>query len=159
MAVTLKIFKVMGVNVKVAKKVLHFTKEKKEIYVAKADRGDVIGPDKIAELIAKDTGARPAQVKMILNTLTDSMITWLEEGHGVKLGNFGSFMPSVKSASSENPEEVGVKRMRLTFYPSKDLYTKVGAISYSKESLPQNEEENPETEPDNGETGGGTEMD
>ena len=149
----------MGVNIKVAKKVLHFTKEKKEIYVAKADRGDVIGPDKIAELIAKDTGARPAQVKMILNTLTDSMITWLEEGHGVKLGNFGSFMPSVRSASSENPEEVGVKRMRLTFYPSKDLYTKVGAISYSKESLPQNEEENPETEPGNGNTDQGTEMD
>lgn len=149
----------MGINVKVAKKVLHFTKEKKEIYVAKADRGDVIGPEKIAELIAKDTGARPAQVKMILNTLTDSMITWLEEGHGVKLGNFGSFMPSVKSASSENPDEVGVKRMRLTFYPSKDLYTKVGAISYSKESLPQNEEENPDTEPDNGDTDQGSEMD
>ena len=149
----------MGINVKVAKKVLHFTKEKKEIYVAKADRGDVIGPDKIAELIAKDTGARPAQVKMILNTLTDSMITWLEEGHGVKLGNYGSFMPSVRSASSENPEKVGVKRMRLTFYPSKDLYTKVGAISYSKESLPQDEEENPETEPDNGDTDQGSEMD
>lgn len=134
----------MGVNLKIQKKVLHFTKEKKEIYVAKADRGDVIGPDKIAELIAKDTGARPAQVKMILNTLTDSMITWLEEGHGVKLGNFGSFMPSVRSASSEDPAEVGVKRMRLTFYPSKDLYTKVGAISYSKESLSNTEEEEPE---------------
>lgn len=148
----------MGVNIKTQKKVLHFTQEKKQIYVARVERGDVIGPDKIAELIAKDTGARPAQVKMILNTLTDSMITWLEEGHGVKLGNFGSFMPSVKSASSENPEEVGVKRMRLTFYPSKDLYTKVGAISYSKESLPQNEAEDSETEPDNGSGGGGTEM-
>lgn len=148
----------MGVNIKTQKKVLHFTQEKKQIYVARVERGDVIGPDKIAELIAKDTGARPAQVKMILNTLTDSMITWLEEGHGVKLGNFGSFMPSVKSASSENPEEVGVKRMRLTFYPSKDLYTKVGAISYSKESLPQNKTEDSETEPDNGSGGGGTEM-
>lgn len=148
----------MGVNIKTQKKVLHFTQEKKQIYVARVERGDVIGPDKIAELIAKDTGARPAQVKMILNTLTDSMITWLEEGHGVKLGNFGSFMPSVKSASSENPEKVGVKRMRLTFYPSKDLYTKVGAISYSKESLPQNETEDSETEPDNGSGGGGTEM-
>ena len=46
----------MGMNVKISKKVLHFTKEKKEIYVAQADRGDVIDSDKIAELIAKDTG-------------------------------------------------------------------------------------------------------
>ena len=148
----------MGVNVKIRKKVLNFTEEKKEIYVAEADRGDVIDAKKIAKLIAQDTGARPAQVEMILNSLTNSMITWLEEGHGVKLGNFGSFMPSVRSDSNEDPEKVGVKRMRLTFYPSKDLYTKVGAISYSKESLKSSEEETPETG-DSTDTGsGGTEM-
>lgn len=149
----------MGMNVKIRKKTLNFTKEKKQIYVAQADRGDVIDADKIAALIAQDTGARPAQVKMILNTLTDSMITWLEEGHGVKLGNFGSFMPSVKSDSSEDPNEVGVKRMRLTFYPSKDLSRRVGAISYSKESLSNSEtSEEEETEKPNLDEGG-TEMD
>ena len=149
----------MGMNVKIRKKTLNFTKEKKQIYVAQADRGDVIDADKIAALIAQDTGARPAQVKMILNTLTDSMITWLEEGHGVKLGNFGSFMPSVKSDSSEDQNEVRVKRMRLTFYPSKDLSRRVGAISYSKESLSNSETtEEEETEKPNPDEGG-TEMD
>lgn len=148
----------MGVNVKIRKKVLNFTEEKKEIYVAEADRGDVIDAKKIAKLIAQDTGARPAQVEMILNSLTNSMITWLEEGHGVKLGNFGSFMPSVRSDSNEDPEKVGVKRMRLTFYPSKDLYTKVGAISYSKESLKSSEEETPETGGSTDPGNGGTEM-
>lgn len=149
----------MGMNVKIRKKTLNFTKEKKQIYVAQADRGDVIDADKIAALIAQDTGARPAQVKMILNTLTDSMITWLEEGHGVKLGNFGSFMPSVKSDSSEDPNEVGVKRMRLTFYPSKDLSRRVGAISYSKESFSNSEtSEEEETEKPNPDEGS-TEMD
>jgi predicted histone-like DNA-binding protein len=148
----------MGVNVKIRKKVLNFTEEKKEIYVAEADRGDVIDAKKIAKLIAQDTGARPAQVEMILNSLTNSMITWLEEGHGVKLGNFGSFMPSVRSDSNEDPEKVGVKRMRLTFYPSKDLYTKVGAISYSKESLKYSEEETPETGGSTDTGSGGSEM-
>lgn len=149
----------MGINAKIRKRVLHFTKEKKEIFVAEADRGDVIDSDKIAMLIAQDTGARPAQVKMILNTLTDSMITWLEEGHGVKLGNFGSFMPSIKSDSNEEMEKVGVKRIRLTFYPSKDLSRRVSSIGYSIDNLPKTEEDN-ETEttnptPDDG----GTEMD
>lgn len=148
----------MGVNVKIRKKVLNFTEEKKEIYVAEADRGDVIDAKKIAKLIAQDTGARPAQVEMILNSLTNSMITWLEEGHGVKLGNFGSFMPSVRSDSNEDPEKVGVKRMRLTFYPSKDLYTKVGAISYSKENLKSSEEETPETGGSTDTGSSGTEM-
>lgn len=145
----------MGVNVIVSKMKLNFTEEKKEIYVAKADRGDVIDTDKIARLIAQDTGARPAQVKMILNALTDSMITWLEEGHGVKLGNFGSFMPSVRSASSEDPNEVGVKRMRLTFYPSKDLSNRVGGISYSKEnSYATNEKTENEVTPEGGQEDG-----
>lgn len=148
----------MGVNVKVRKRVLNFTKEKRELYIAEADRGDVIDADKIAKLIAQDTGARPAQVKMILNTLTDSMISWLEEGHGVKLGNFGSFMPSIKSASSENADEVGVKKVRLTFYPSKDLARRVGAISHNKESLPNSETEDEEEGNNPSPDTGGSEM-
>lgn len=148
----------MPVNVKVRKRTLYFTEEKKEIYVAEADRGNVIGPDKIAELIAKDTGARPAQVKMILNTLTDSMIAWIEEGHGVKLGNFGSFMPSVKSASNEDPSKVGVKRTKLTFYPSKTLADKVREVNISTEN-PYNSDD-AEAEPETPDTGndGGTSM-
>ena len=148
----------MGMNVKVRKKVLHFTKEKKEIYVAQADRGDVIDSDKIAELIAKDTGARPAQVKMILNTLTDSMISWIEEGHGVKLGNFGSFMPSVKSASNEDPDKVGVKRLKLTFYPSKALWKRVNEVSYSTENLLNSEGSSSDGGDSPEEEGGSTEM-
>ena len=148
----------MGVNVKIRKRTLNFTEEKKQIYVAEADRGDVIDAKKIAQLIAQDTGARPAQVEMILNSLTNSMITWLEEGHGVKLGNFGSFMPSVRSASSEDPDEVGVKRMRLTFYPSKDLSKKVGSISYSKENLKSSDDKEEDDNTTPGESGGSTEM-
>ena len=148
----------MGVNVKIRKRTLNFTEEKKQIYVAEADRGDVIDAKKIAQLIAQDTGARPAQVEMILNSLTNSMITWLEEGHGVKLGNFGSFMPSVRSASSEDPEEVGVKRVRLTFYPSKDLSKKVGSIGYSKESLKSSDDKEEDDKTSSGEEGGSTEM-
>ena len=148
----------MGVNVKIRKRTLNFTEEKKQIYVAEADRGDVIDAKKIAQLIAQDTGARPAQVEMILNSLTNSMITWLEEGHGVKLGNFGSFMPSVRSASSEDPEEVGVKRVRLTFYPSKDLSKKVGSIGYSKESLKSSDDKEEDDKAPSGEEGGSTEM-
>lgn len=118
----------MALNLKVKKRVLNFTKEKKEVYVATPDRGNTIDAEKIAELIAQDTGARPAQVKMILDTLIDSMMTWLEEGHGVQLGSFGSFMPSVKSKSSDDPGEVEVRRTRLVFYPSKELVARVGAI-------------------------------
>ena len=121
----------MGVSVIVQKRVLKFTENEKTVYVAKAQRGDVIMPDKIAKYVAKDTGAPQAQVKMILDTLVESMMDWIEEGHGVKLGNFGSFMPTAKSASSEIPEEVGVKRMWVTFYASKQLKERLDEVKYS----------------------------
>ena len=121
----------MGVSVTIQKRVLKFTENEKTVYVAKAQRGDVIMPDKIAKYVAKDTGAPQAQVKMILDTLVESMMDWIEEGHGVKLGNFGSFMPTAKSASSEIPEEVGVKRMWVTFYASKLLKERLDGVKYS----------------------------
>ena len=124
----------MGVSVTVQKRVLKFTENEKTVYVAKAQRGDVIMPDKIAKYVAKDTGAPQAQVKMILDTLVESMMDWIEEGHGVKLGNFGSFMPTAKSASSEDPEEVGVKRMWVTFYASKQLKNRLDEVKYSTEN-------------------------
>jgi predicted histone-like DNA-binding protein len=124
----------MGVSITVQKRVLKFTENEKTVYVAKAQRGDVIMPDKIAKYLAKDTGAPQAEVKMILDTLVESMMDWIEEGHGVKLGNFGSFMPTAKSASSEDPEEVGVKRMWVTFYASKQLKNRLDEVKYSTEN-------------------------
>lgn len=124
----------MGVSVAIQKRVLNFTEEAKTMYVAKAQRGDVIMPDKIAKYVAQDTGARPAQVKMILDTLVESMMDWIEEGHGVKLGNFGSFMPTVKSASSEVPDEAGVKRVWVTFYAGKELRERLDSVKYSTEN-------------------------
>lgn len=119
----------MALDIKKEKRTLNFTEDKKEVYVAKADRNNVIDTEKMAEEIAMDTGARPAQVKMILETLTVRMIAWLEEGHGVRLGNLGSFLPSVRSKSGETADEAEVTRVRIAFYPNRKLASRVAAIS------------------------------
>lgn len=119
----------MPLDVKIEKKTLNFTDDKKEVYVASADRNGVIDSDKIAQEVALDTGARPAQVKMILNTLNDRMLAWLEEGHGVRFGKLGSFLPSVRSQSGETADEAGVKRVKVVFYPSRELSKRVAAIN------------------------------
>ena len=85
----------MALNAIIRKQKLNFAEDKREIYVAAAQRGDVIDTEKVADFIAKDTGARPAQVKMILSALIDSMMVWLEEGHGVKLGVSPTFTTNV----------------------------------------------------------------
>ncbi|MBQ8866138.1 MAG: HU family DNA-binding protein [Bacteroidaceae bacterium] len=121
----------MGIAVKVSKRTLNFSDTKTEMYVASADRGDVITTKKLSEYVAQNTGSRPAQVRMILSSVIDSMVGWMEEGHGVNLEGFGTFLPAVKSRSSVNKEEVGVRRIRISFSPCKELSAKARGIKYS----------------------------
>ena len=151
----------MGIAVKVSKRTLNFSDTKTEMYVASADRGDVIVTKKLAEYVAQDTGSRPAHVRMILSSVVNSMVGWLEEGHGVNLEGFGTFLPSVKSRSSENKEEVGVKRVRISFFPSKELSAKARAIHYNIDSehstsTPTEGDDNDEGTNNGGNSGGGT---
>ena len=148
----------MPLDVKIEKRVLNFTDEKKEVFVAKADRNGVIDTDKISKVIAKDTGARPAQVTMILNSLVENVMEWLEEGHVVRLGNLGSFLPSVRSQSGDTADEAGVKKVKITFFPSCELSRKVAAISIN--TVNDDEEESGATDTgstDNGGYGSGDE--
>lgn len=119
----------MALEVNIKKRTLHFTEDKQEIYVATADRGSVITTEKIASEVSDETGYKPAVVRTILSNLVDRMVKWMEEGHGVRFDGFGSFMPVVKSDSSENADEVSVKRVRISFFPSKTLAQKVNAIN------------------------------
>lgn len=125
----------MPIDVKIEKRTLNFTKEKKEIYVASADRNGTIDTEKMAKVIAKDTGARPAQVTMILNSLVENMMDWLEEGHGVRLGTLGSLLPSVRSQSGETADEAGVKKVKVTFFPSRELSSRVANININTVSV------------------------
>ena len=124
----------MPVKVKIRKRTLYFKKNKEVVYVATADRGDQIGPDKIASLVAKTAGANEAQVKAILGTLVDSVIAWVEEGHSVRLGDLGSFVPNVTCKSSRDPGKIEIKQTKLLFYPSQKFARKIRNITLSSEN-------------------------
>ena len=118
-------------KIQVEKMTLNFTKEKQEIYVARAKRGSVIDTQKLAEDVAVDTGQRPRQVALVLTSIIDTMVKWMEEGHGVRLDGFGTFLPSVRSDSDAEKEKAGVASLRVTFLPSRELSRRVKAINYS----------------------------
>lgn len=118
----------MALDVKKEKRRLNYRDDKKEVYVVVADRHRVIDTEKMANEIAVDTGARPAQVKMILETLTNRMVAWIEEGHGVRFGNLGSFLPSVRSKSADTADEAEVTKVRMVFYPNRKLARRIASI-------------------------------
>ena len=144
-------YSIMALEIKKSKRVLNYTDEKREVYVATADRHGVINSDKLAEEIAIDTGTRPAQVKMVLNTLNDRMMAWLEEGFGVRLGKLGSILPSIRSKAGATADEAEVQRVRVIFYPSRELSSRVSKINITTVEV-DGDEETEDTTPDSGNT-------
>lgn len=143
----------MALDVKKEKRTLNYREDKKEVFVVTADRNGVIDTDKMAREIAVDTGARPAQVKMILETLTDRMVAWLEEGHGVRFGKLGSFLPSVRSKSADSADDAEVTKVRVVFYPNRELARRIAAININT----VNDEKPASGGTDSGNTGDGGE--
>lgn len=141
-------------RVKVEKRKVGFGTDKKEMYVTKADRGAVYDIDDIAHQVALESGVNERQFKAAIGCMVDAMIVFLKGGHGVSLKDFGTFLPEVKSQSSEDPEEVGVKRVRISFRPHKTLWQAVSGIGYVTENefSEGGDEETPDT---GGSTGGG----
>ena len=137
-------------RVKVEKRKIGFGTDKKEMYVTKADRGSVYDIDDIAHQVALESGVNERQFKAAIGCMVDAMIVFLKGGHGVSLKDFGTFLPEVKSQSSEDPEEVGVKRVRISFRPHKTLWEAVSQIGY----VTENEFAEPDGE--SGSDGGGT---
>lgn len=143
-------------KVKVEKRKVGFGEDKKEMYVSKADRGSVYDIDDIAHQVALESGVNKRQFKAAVGAMVDAMIVFFKGGHGVSLKGFGTFLPEVKSQSSENPDEVGVKRVRLSFRPHKDLWEAIGEIGYVTENEYAEGGTGSSDTDDNGEGGGGT---
>lgn len=142
-------------RVKVEKRKIGFGTDKKEMYVTKADRGAVYDIDDIAHQVALESGVNERQFKAAVGCMVDAMIVFLKGGHGVSLKDFGTFLPEVKSQSSEVPEEVGVKRVRISFRPHKTLWQAVSGIGYTTENeFAEDDPTSPEGGEDNGSTGG-----
>lgn len=153
-------------RVKVEKRKIGFGTDKKEMYVTKANRGGVYDIDDIAHQVALESGVNERQFKAAVGCMVDAMVVFLKGGHGVSLKDFGTFLPEVKSQSSEDPDEVGVKRVRISFRPHKTLWEAVGQIGYVTENeFAVTSPESGTTEPDDegtddtgGESGGGKDF-
>ena len=141
----------MGIKARVIKTRVPVGTESKEMYISRVERYNTIFTDKIAEGVAKETGAQKAMVKMIITTMTETIKDWIEEGHCVNIENFGTFMPSIKSQSDVDANKVGVAYARMTFMPCRDISKQMKGVSTSltnefKEAADGNASNEPEPE-------------
>jgi predicted histone-like DNA-binding protein len=129
----------MAFRYKKKKITLNFFKDTRpEKYVAANVLVGSINYNKLCDEVNQRTGIHRGQVAVVLQGAQDTMISFLEEGFSVKLGEFGSFRPAINSTSQDSEEEVKastVVRRKIIFTPGtqfQEMLNRTGMVLFSE---------------------------
>lgn len=93
-------------------------------YFAHIDNTQPVSRKEIIRAIEKVTSLSASDVKACLDALEYQVVEHLRQGHSVRLGDLGSFRPTLNAFTYTNPDEVtaaSIKRVRARFTPSGEM--------------------------------------
>ncbi|NDV83201.1 HU family DNA-binding protein [Bacteroides sp. 51] len=135
-------------------KILNFLEDKPKVYVIAPVKAQQVPFDKLLDEVSRSCGVGRAQVKASVEALLDRMELFMDYGMSVKLGDFGSFKPTISAKAQENAEDVDastVRRKKIVFTPGKRFRDMLSDLSIATMSDNVAEAKLPE---DGGGTGG-----
>ena len=109
----------MGIMVRKAKMKLTYREGKPEVYKLRQLTYPQVSYEQLCSMI-QIVGVNKAQTKAVIDALLTSLVHYMEIGHGVSLGSFGSFKPTFNSTTAHTLEETTldtVKVKKIQFYP------------------------------------------
>lgn len=84
----------------------------------------MVGETRVAELIADETTLNSSEALMAIRQLRKVIEGLVQDGHSIKLGNWGSFTPSLKTHGAASKEDLtarNIDRVNLVFRMGEDL--------------------------------------
>ena len=109
-------------------------RSQQKFYAAPSYTEDV-NLNKVAQDISNTCTLTHANISAVLDSFLTVLPGYLENGHSVKMGDFGRFRLSFKSVGQEKEEDVSANDIvvaRILFVPSTRLKEKLKSIRYSK---------------------------
>ncbi|MCM1320653.1 MAG: HU family DNA-binding protein [Bacteroides sp.] len=109
-------------------------RSQKKFYAAPSYVNDV-NLRKVAQDISKNCTLTPADIAAVLESFLDKLPDYLEEGHSIKMGEFGRFRLSFSSKGQDKKDDVSpndIKKSRIIFVPSPALKTRLEEIAYEE---------------------------
>lgn len=122
----------MAVKYSVEPMKVGFGSQKTDAYVGRIQLGDTISTEKLEEQVALRTMLPQSVVHTVLGNIVDSVVHFVEEGQGVRLGELGILKPAISTKSASDDEEVTVKGVRLRYLQSKKMRQAVKNLSIRK---------------------------
>ena len=108
--------------------------QEKELYFACSRRGEVIGLDKLTEIVTEATSLTQGDIGNCLISLSRTIILLLKEGFSVKLFRIGCFSIAVTSDGFESPNDISPDKVRATkvvFTPDKRLISMIRNLKFT----------------------------
>ncbi len=110
----------MGIQYRKAKVRLTYREGKPEVYKLRQLTFPQVTFQQLVEEIAQSQNVNKTMTKAVCEALLNRLVHYMEIGHGVSLGEFGSFKPTFNSKTAHTLEEttsdtITVKKIR--FYP------------------------------------------
>ena len=139
----------MALKYVVKKTTFGFDDTKAEKYVARPFNVVNVDFKMLCDQVTKVGFVPRGTVKAVLDGLIDSLITYMEIGASVNLGEFGTFRPSFGCKSQENAEEVTtetLKNRKIIFTPGELLKNMIKSVSIQKLDVTRNSSSAPSAE-------------
>lgn len=124
----------MAIKFKVGQAKIGFGKEKKEAYVGKIQLGETVETEMLVEQVSLRTGMTKAQIKMVLENMTESIQHFCMLGNGVRLGKLGIIKPAISTGSHDHADDVSVVKLKYNFMPSTEMKEALRALEVRKDS-------------------------
>lgn len=113
-------------------RILNFKENKPKVYFIAPVKTQQVTFDKLLDEISRSCGIGRAQVKASVEGLLDRMTLFMDYGMSVKLGDFGSFKPTISAKAQDNVEDVSVsnvRRRKILFIPGKRFKNMLNDLS------------------------------
>jgi predicted histone-like DNA-binding protein len=124
----------MGLQYRKAKVVLNYRETKPQMYKLVQLTYPAVTSEQLIAECANSCGVNPAQTKAVIDALVDRIAHYMEIGHGVKMGHFGSFKPVFTSKVAETLEETTpetIRKKKIMFFPGKIFKDMLQELSIS----------------------------
>ena len=126
----------MGLQYRKAKVTLTYRDEKPEVYKLRQLTYPQVKFSQLVNECSQSCGVNPAQTRAVIDALVNRLVHYMEIGHGVKMGDFGSFKPTFNSKTVKTLDGLEgdealktVKVKKIQFYPGGDFKDMLKALS------------------------------
>lgn len=149
----------MAIMCEKRERILNFLENKPKVYVMAPMKAQQVPFDKLLDEVSSSCGVGRAQVKASVEALLDRMGLFMDYGMSIKLGDFGSFKPTISAKAQDSAEDVDastVRRRKIIFTPGKRFKVMLSDMSIATMSDNVSAAKLPEG---GGSTGGGDDED